>query len=72
MAANVVFKIQGGFEVLDSEDPNVWIVNSDGKEIGQIRRQGRAIFVLVDPARYQELKPEEQIRFGKFVEHIRE
>lgn len=72
MTGNVVFKIDGEFEILDSADPNVWIVNSDSKEIGQVRRVGRTPVVLIDPASFRKLTHEEQIKFSEFIEHIRE
>jgi|HubBroStandDraft_6_1064221.scaffolds.fasta_scaffold1995689_2 hypothetical protein len=72
MAGKEVFNIEGKFQVLDTDNPNIWLVNAEGKEIGQVRRQGRGILVLVAPALYHGLSQDEQIKFGQFVDHIRD
>jgi hypothetical protein len=72
MAGKEVFNVEGKFQVLDTDDPNIWLVNADGKEVGQVQRLERGgILVLIAPALYRGLSQAEQIKFGEFVEHIR-
>lgn len=54
MAGNVVFNIEGKFQILDRDDANVRIVKRV-EEVGQVQRLDRAVFVMMAPARYQEL-----------------
>jgi hypothetical protein len=72
MAGNVVFNIEGKFQIFDTDNLNVWLVKVKGKEIGKVLRRGGGILVLISPELYHGLSQDEQIEFGKFVDRIRD